>query len=89
MAMSRPFILVGDPIDHGGAVVSGSQASDVDGRPVARIGDQVICSLHGPTVIVSGDSTLIVDGQPIARHGDTTACGAHLIAGQFHASVDA
>ncbi|MBW8809392.1 PAAR domain-containing protein [Lysobacter capsici] len=87
--MSRPFILVGDCIDHGGAVVSGSQASDVDGRPLARIGDRVICSLHGPTVIASGDSSLIVDGQPIARHGDMTACGAHLIAGQFHATVDA
>lgn len=80
--MSRPLILVGDRIDHGGAVVSGASQTSVDGKSIARVGDRVVCSKHGPTVIVSGDSGTIVHGQPVARHGDKTACGATLIASQ-------
>lgn len=88
-AMSKPFIVLGDKIDHGGAVVSGSPATDIQGAAVARIGDKVACSQHGPTVIASGDPTLIIDGQPVARHGDKTACGATLIAGsQFRVTVE-
>ncbi len=77
--MARAIIVLGDSIDHGGAVVSGSVATDVQGRPVARVGDRVICSKHGPTTIVAGDPTLVVDGRPVARHGDRTACGASLV----------
>lgn len=78
--MSKPFIVVGDKIDHGGAVVISTATTDINGLPVARISDKVACSLHGDTVIVSGDPTTIIDGQPVARHGDKTACGATLIA---------
>lgn len=86
--MSRPFICVGDRIDHGGAVVSGSPFTDVDGKPVSRINDRVVCERHGPTTIVTGDSTMIIDGQPVARDGDKTACGATLISSQVMAFVD-
>ncbi|QCO66683.2 PAAR domain-containing protein [Luteimonas yindakuii] len=86
--MAKPIVCVGDALDHGGSVVSGSPFTDIDGRPVARVGDRVVCSRHGPTAIVSGDSTLIVDGQPIARHGDRAACGAMLISSQVHAFVE-
>jgi len=79
--MSKPFIVVGDKIDHGGAVVSSTATTDINGLPVARISDKVACSLHGDTVIVSGDPTTIIDGQAVARHGDKTACGATLISG--------
>ncbi|MFC7520962.1 PAAR domain-containing protein [Xanthomonas populi] len=75
--MSRPFILVGDRLDHGGSVVTGSAETDVDGKPVARIGDTVVCSVHGQTEIASGDATVMIDGKPVARHGDKTACGGH------------
>ncbi|MGQ4660532.1 PAAR domain-containing protein [Lysobacter sp. F6437] len=78
--MSKPFIVVGGKIDHGGAVASSTATTDINGLPVARIGDKVVCSQHGDTVIVSGDPTTIIDGQPVARHGDKTACGATLIA---------
>ncbi len=81
--MSRPFIVLGDPLDHGGSVTSASPETDVAGRKVARIGDSCACSLHGPTVIVTGDPTFLVDGQPVARMGDKTACGATLISSQF------
>jgi uncharacterized Zn-binding protein involved in type VI secretion len=80
----RPFIVVGDPTDHGGTVVGGSVMTDTHGKRIARVGDQVTCPQkgHGPTVIVTGDPTMIIDGQPAARHGDKCACGATLISSQ-------
>ncbi|NZA24924.1 PAAR domain-containing protein [Luteimonas sp. SJ-92] len=86
--MARSLICVGDRITHGGVVVSGTIATDIHGRLVARVGDRVVCEKHGPTVIVSGDPTLIIDGKPVAREGDKTACGATLIAGQWTTYVD-
>lgn len=87
--MTRPFICVGDKTNHGGIVISGAATTDVHGKLMARIGDQVSCPLKGHggmTVIVSGDPTCVIDGQPAARHGDKTACGATLIASQFLAT---
>ncbi|KAF1712517.1 hypothetical protein CSC70_03115 [Pseudoxanthomonas kalamensis DSM 18571] len=80
--MSRPFIVLGDSLDHGGKVTSASIQSGTGGKPIARVGDGCVCSKHGPTVIASGDSTVIVDGKPVARDGDKTACGAKLISSQ-------
>ncbi|KAB7769656.1 PAAR domain-containing protein [Xanthomonas maliensis] len=80
--MSRPFIVVGDKLDHGGSVVAGSGETDINGKPVARIGDKVVCRRHGNTTIVSGDATVVIDGNPVARHGDKTACGGTLISSQ-------
>ena len=83
--MGKPFILIGDKTSHGGVVVQGSPVSTVDGKPLARVGDQVTCPRRGhggTTVIVSGDPTMIIDGMPAARHGDKCACGATLIASQ-------
>lgn len=87
--MGKPIIVIGDKTDHGGVVVQGSMTSDIDGKPIARIGDKVSCPQNGhggTTVIVSGDPTCIVDGMPVARHGDKTACGATLIAAQMTTS---
>jgi uncharacterized Zn-binding protein involved in type VI secretion len=89
--MSQFVIVVGDKTSHGGVVISGAPTTDVDGKPVARIGDKVTCPCRGHggvNVIVSGDPTCIVDGQPIARHGDKTACGATLLSSQVRTSVD-
>lgn len=80
--MGRIWIVVGDTTTGGGTVVSGSPFTDIDGKPVARIGDSVVCLRHGPTVIVSGDSTMIIDGQPVARHGDGLACLCSLVSVQ-------
>lgn len=85
--MAQPFIRMGDQIDHGGIVVSGSLATVIDGKPVARIGDSVACSLHGPTTIASGDATIVIDGKPVARQGDKTACGGTLVATQISTHV--
>ncbi|MFT4256754.1 MAG: PAAR domain-containing protein [Pseudoxanthomonas sp.] len=80
--MSRPFIVLGDALSHGGSVTSASLPSDIGGRPIARVGDACVCSVHGPTTISTGDPTLIIDGQAVARQGDTTACGAALVPSQ-------
>ncbi|WP_245153157.1 PAAR domain-containing protein [Xanthomonas oryzae] len=50
----------------------------MDGKPVARIGDKVVCKVHGQTEIASGDATVMIDGKPVARHGDKTPAGVHL-----------
>lgn len=86
--MSKPFIVLGDKTDHGGAVTAGSPFTDIDGKPIARQGDPVSCPNCGPTTIAAGDPTCIIDGMPVARHGDKTACGATLISGQVRVSVD-
>lgn len=83
--MGQPFIVLGDATNHGGKVILGSPYSDVDGKPIARVGDKVTCPQKGHggvTTIVSGDPNCLIDGQPAARHGDKTACGATLIASQ-------
>ncbi|PPU94747.1 hypothetical protein XpopCFBP1817_09710 [Xanthomonas populi] len=86
----RMLIVVGDYTTGGGHVVSGSMETDIDGKPVARIGDRATCSTHqGVFPIVTGDATLMIDGQPVARHGDKLACGCALISGkQPSASID-
>ncbi len=85
----RPFIVVGDPTDHGGVVIGSTQTTDTFGKRLARVGDQVTCPKkgHGTTVIVTGDPTMIVDGAPVARHGDKCACGATLVSGQVLSGV--
>ena len=85
----RPLIRLGDKTDHGGVVVSASPLTIVEGKPVARIGDLVVCPVpgHGACPIVTGDVTSIIDGKPVARQGDKTACGASLIPTQFSSAT--
>ncbi|WP_312647147.1 PAAR domain-containing protein, partial [Stenotrophomonas sp.] len=82
MTMSRMLIVVGDALQTGGSVLTGSPHTDIEGRAVARVGDRVICARHGPGSIVTGDSTLVIDGQPVARDGDKASCGCALMAGK-------
>lgn len=80
--MTRPLIVKGDLTTHAGVVVGCSSESDVHGSGIARVGDLVVCPVHGPTVITTGDDDYVVGGQAAAREGDFTSCGAVLIAGQ-------
>lgn len=80
--MARHFIVVGDSLSRGGRVVSGSPFTDIEGRPMARVGDRALCSKHGPATIITGDATVIIDGNAAARHGDWASCGCQLVAGQ-------
>ncbi|QNB13489.1 PAAR domain-containing protein [Paraburkholderia bannensis] len=76
------FIRLGDTTDHGGAVVTGSETMEYEGRSVARKGDFVECPLHpeiNPNVIVEGDDDITDHGIPVARKGHHATCGCSLI----------
>lgn len=82
--MARTWIVVGDATTSGGRVITGSPATDIEGKPVARIGDKATCpTLHkGVFPIITGDASIVIDGQPVARQGDSLACGCRLLAGK-------
>ena len=74
---------LGDSTDHGGTIISGAQRTFLDGRPIARMGDEHECgyTYHGTGTIASGSQTTFVEGKPVARVGDTTSCGATIVVG--------
>jgi len=93
--MSKKIILLGDTTSHGGTVISawgrdGPVPYDIDGIPVACIGDKVTCPKHkGTHEIVQGASgpPFTLAGKPVAREGDQVSCGAVLVSnGQSHAT---
>ncbi|MGC0151864.1 PAAR domain-containing protein [Chromobacterium vaccinii] len=77
----KPVIRLGDPTDHGGAVVSASSTTTMFGKAVALVGDSVTCPRQGHTncVIVEGDPSWTVGGKGVALEGHKTSCGATLI----------
>ena len=77
--MPRKLIVVGDPTDHHGTVISGSPAHTIAGKAIARKGDQVDCPRHGKNLIVEGEGSLTIDGIPVALEGHKTECGCVLI----------
>ncbi len=79
----RTIIVLGDTHSDRGSVITGSTETDIDGKPVARVGDKAICPLHkGVFSIVTGDDSLMIDGQAVARDGDNLSCSYSLISGQ-------
>ncbi|MEN4922575.1 PAAR domain-containing protein [Achromobacter spanius] len=84
----QPIVLVGHrhlcPTHGMGTVVSGAMHANVEGRPIARVGDKISCG----AVIRSGSSSATIDGQAIARMGDTTSHGGVLIEGEAGWLVD-
>lgn len=89
--MSRMIVVVGDATSGGGKVLTGSPDTDIEGKAVARIGDQATCAACGGVFSIStGDATFQVDGASVARHGDFLTCGHQLVAGrQFRVFLDA
>jgi uncharacterized Zn-binding protein involved in type VI secretion len=76
------IILSGDCIDHGGYVIATDKSTIVNGRPVAKVGDKVICFKHGETEIVLTENINVTSNKKrIARIGDKTKCGAKLLGG--------
>lgn len=77
----KRVIRLGDPTSHGGTVVSAAPTSLINGKEVARVGDQVRCPRkgHGVTTIVEGDAAWRVDGRAVALDGYRASCGATLI----------
>ncbi len=72
-------------IDHGGYILATEDNVFVHGKPVARVGDKVLCLRHGITEI-KGDKDVEVysDEQRIARVGDKTKCGGIIMGGSFN-----
>lgn len=79
--MGNKVAHIGSPISHGGAVVEGSENVNVNGIPVARVGDKVICDLHFTQLVASGSATVSANGKAVARVGDTVSCGATILDG--------
>jgi uncharacterized Zn-binding protein involved in type VI secretion len=84
--MARKIIVLGDPTDHGGKVISGSPSHTIGGKAIARKGDKVDCpqkypdgSPHGVNEIIEGEAKMPIDGIPVALEGHKTVCGCSLI----------
>ena len=66
----------------GGQIVATATRTKVNGKLVARIGDQVLPHgnpPHDSAVMVEGSSTVIVEGKGVCRKGDAASCG-HVVA---------
>jgi uncharacterized Zn-binding protein involved in type VI secretion len=77
-------ICVGDKTSCGGAVISGSPFSTVNGRAIARMGDKIACMKN--CIIVTGNPTEIIDGAAMALHGAQTSGGCTCLSrhNEFH-----
>ncbi|MBD2801994.1 PAAR domain-containing protein [Xenorhabdus szentirmaii] len=74
----KKIIRVGDTLrEHGGKVVSGSYQAF--GKPVACVGDAVVCNEHGRNSIAQGASGSTINGKPVALDGHRCECGCTLV----------
>jgi uncharacterized Zn-binding protein involved in type VI secretion len=82
--MGRPYIVLGDKTSHGGTVISADFTCVINGKGMARVGDQVVCPrCKGVFPITEGDPGSVDEaGKSYARQGDKTACGASLVPSQ-------
>lgn len=72
---------LGDTSTHGGAIISASPDTYVNGIKVARFSDEFSCPIHGLQTIATGSPDISINGLPRARHGDYITCGARIISG--------
>lgn len=73
-----PLVRVGDALDpFGGEVLTGQ--FEAFGKPVACVGDQAHCVLHGRTYVSEGASMYTMNGKAVALHGHRCDCGCRLI----------
>jgi uncharacterized Zn-binding protein involved in type VI secretion len=82
--MGKPYIVIGDKTSHGGTVISADYFCCINGKAMARVGDQVVCPrCKGVFPITEGDPGSVDEaGKSYARQGDKTACGASLVPSQ-------
>jgi len=71
---------LGDAMTHGAHIIGGSPNMTINGLPAARLGDPVICPIHGQTQIVAGCApTMTVNGLVVGRLGAKAGCGAVVV----------
>jgi uncharacterized Zn-binding protein involved in type VI secretion len=76
------LVRLGDITEHGGEVITASSTMTFGDRPVARMGDEVLCPRHPgirPNLIAEGDESMMDDSLPVAHHGHRATCGCRLI----------
>lgn len=73
------IIRIGDTTSSGGKVLQGSSGVRFMGKEVSCLGDKVLCSAHGKTIIAEGDEGSKINGKPVALHGHRCGCGCRLI----------
>lgn len=78
--MALPIVRLGDLTSHGGTVMSASMTHTIGGIGIARMGDELVCPMHGLNMIVEGAPNFLVGGRMVALHGHHGACGCSLIA---------
>jgi uncharacterized Zn-binding protein involved in type VI secretion len=78
----------GDTISHGGQIISGSPDCFCNEQQVARLGDSVLCAIHGVQAISSASSTTFANNIGVARVGDSITCGAVISSGSPDVYVD-
>ncbi|WP_322015182.1 PAAR domain-containing protein [Paraburkholderia sp. J12] len=78
-----PLSRVGDLIDHGGSIITGSPDVLIDGIPAALAGiSSAVCPLHpSAQVLVSGSATVFINDVPAAMAGGKTSCGSVVTSG--------
>lgn len=76
---ARGIARVGDTIDHGGGIIDGSPTVRVNSIKVARLGDPVMCAIHGLQAIASASTTVKANGIGVARLDDSITCGAIIV----------
>ncbi|MDR2871941.1 MAG: PAAR domain-containing protein [Xanthomonadaceae bacterium] len=67
--------------DNKGHILSGSPDVFFEGRPVARVGDPVLCSDHPgspPPVLAEGAKTVFVNSRNLVRIGHRTTCDGNI-----------
>ena len=79
--MGKKVARLTDQIDHGGEIITSAKKTKAHGKLIARIGDHVMCVIHGDQTIVDGALKLRVEGKNCARIGSTCSCGAVIISG--------
>ncbi|TBM29553.1 PAAR domain-containing protein [Hafnia paralvei] len=78
--MMKKVVVIGDPISHGGSVISASSSIDISGKRAALFGDTVNCAKHGTNRIKQCDMSYDEEGKGIVVDGCQTECGAQVIA---------
>ncbi|WP_123407784.1 PAAR domain-containing protein [Pseudomonas frederiksbergensis] len=86
--MSQGFVLLGDKTTHDGEVISASSTMIVNGRPVALVGDEVSCPIHGDNPIVEGCPNWSEGDQAMVVNGCRCECDCQVISSAPDCGVD-
>lgn len=70
-----------DVCSHNAVIISGATSRDVENIPCARLGDVVLCPIHGVNMIITLQNVPTTDGLLTAHQGGIAKCGAIILTG--------